>query len=151
MKNIILLLCVLIALTSAVEAQKLAYKSYVPNSLSSSTILSGRTLSTTYADTSEPLRGKGYEKAFVRLNITQGDSCTVLIAFQYSNDGTNFNSLAVQDSIVNTTNAVYPSKNIEVPAACLAAESFRFRIYGALWGKYSANPSALITAEVLRR
>lgn len=149
----VILLSMLFVLTAFGQSGANARQSddYVPRTLSAGTSMSARTLSTTYSDTTQGFRTRGFSSVFVGIELAANDSGRVLISYAPSKDGVNFGPYVLFDSLV-TTGTVGVYKYFQLPANAMGAHSVRVRVYGdADVAKYSANPSTTATTKIIRK
>ena len=124
---------------------------YTPRTLSAGTVMSARTLATTYDDTTQAFQTRGFVSVFVGVETAANDSGRVLLAYQPSKDGVTFDALVLVDSLV-TTGTVGKVMYFQLPANAMGAHSVRVRVYGdATVATYSSNPSTTMTTKIIRK
>ena len=123
---------------------------YIPSTDYAGTLMSARTLSTSYDDTTKSITTRGYADVFVGLETAANDSGRVLVAYAPSKDGVTFDAFVALDSLV-TTGTVGKIKYIRLPDNAMGAYAVKVRLYGdANVDKYSANPSTTLTTRIIK-
>jgi len=123
---------------------------FVPKTLSAGTSMTARTLSTTFADTTQTFVTRGLAACYLSLETATNDSMRILIGYRTTKDGTNFNAWVVFDSLVST-GTVGIFKTFTLPGVVLASYGTQIKVYGSAFDSpYSANPSATLTTKIIR-
>lgn len=126
-------------------------ETYIPKTLSASTAMSARTLSTTYDDTTQGFQVRRFSKVYIGLVTAANDSARVLLSYAQSDDGQTYSNYVLWDSL-STTGTVDKVKYFELPADVMGAYSVRIRAFGnADVNRYSANPSTTLTVKIIRK
>lgn len=150
MKNIIALILLVASFGFAQDNTLKVYNdTFTPSTLFAGTAMSGRTLATSFSDTTRAFNTRGYAAVYVGIETTTNDSGRVLFSYAPSKDGVNFETFVAMDS-ASFVDSGYV-KYIPLPSNALGAYAVRVRAYGdANVARYSANPSTLATFKVIR-
>lgn len=149
MKNVIAFILLLTIAYAQDNTRKVFNDTFVPRSPYAGTALSGRTLATTFSDTTRLFNTRGYAAVYVGVETYNNDSGRILMSYQPSSDGVNFETAIVFDSVSFVDSGYVAYKPL--PSNALGAYAVKLRFYGdANVAKYSANPSTLVNLKVIR-
>lgn len=148
MKAIALItLCLLFALPAVAQQQPEVFS---PIGLTNGTSLIGRSVvATTYSDTTQGIKVRGYSDVFIVLKTAANDSVGLQVAYSQSADGINYSAYTALDSLVST-GTVGVSKAIRLPDNIHGAYSVKLRVYSPAWAANSAAPVATVTTQIVR-
>lgn len=149
MKNVIAFILLLSVVYAQDNTLKIFNDTFVPRSAYAGSALSGSTLSATYADTTRLFNTRGYAAVYVGVETYNNDSGRILMSYQPSKDGVNFETAILFDSVSFVDSAYIAYKPL--PSNALGAYAVKLRFYGdANVARYSANPSTLVNYKVIR-
>ena len=158
MKKLILALLVLFtvqAFSQQVVEQRLGKVTLqpdvrAPSTLFAGTVMSVRSLTSSYDDTTRFFNTRGFAAVYVGVEFTANDSGRVIVSYQPSPNGTSFGPFVTLDSL-STTGTVGVYKYFALPANALGAYGVRVRVYANTdLLRYSDSPTTKVTTKVIR-
>jgi len=140
--------------SASVMAQNPSYNPYVdvfkPSTNYAGTLMSLRSVTTAYDDTTKAIFTRGFGAVYVSLQSSANDSIRVLVSYAASEDGVVYGSFIAVDSLISIS-GVGTVKFIPLPAAALGAYSVKVRVRGnSDVVTYSDSPTTKLTTKIVK-
>lgn len=149
---VFILSLVVVSISPAQRALSLQSDAYIPRTFTLGALMSARTDTAAYDDTTQMFLTRGLAACYVGIETSTNDSADILISYRSSKDGVNANGggFVVLDSL-NTSGSANIIKYYALPAAALGAVACQVRVYQqTTFPKYSINPSTKVTTKIIR-
>lgn len=154
MRNTILSLLIVVvgslAMSQATKPAKIA-NTFIPQTLSAGTLMSARSVTSAYDDTTKYFRTRGFSKVYVGLETSANDSVRVLLSYAPTYDGVAFDAYVTAFDSLTTTGTVGKIKYVELPANAMGAYGVRLRVYANTDVlRYSDSPTTKLTTKIIQ-
>ena len=151
MRNLLIaLMAVFVVSTVRAQPDGSKFQYGIGRLLSAGTAMTARTMDADLDDTTTTIDTRGYAEVGIQI-VPTADSIGVIVLYRVSKDASSWSHFYTEDSLVNRTTAITPSKGVALPADALMFPFVQFRLDASVDGNFGVNPSPTLNVNVVRR